>query len=125
MDTGKGYFYDLENNEWHEQSGGSGGGGSGDTMFIITKDNNDGSLDKTWNEIKAAYDAGKMCVVRLDYDDGGGYEEHWQEVVTHIRGGGGTNYVIMTVYSDQIGIASGCGYEAETADGTLYQMGGD
>ena len=25
MDTGKGYFFDLENNEWHEQSGGSGG----------------------------------------------------------------------------------------------------
>ena len=92
-------------------------------MFIITKDGNLASLDKTWNEIKAAYDAGKMCVVRLDYDAGGGNEEHWQEVVTYIRGG--LNYAIMTVYSDQLGFVSGCGYEAETADGTLYQQGGD
>ena len=34
MDTGKGYFFDVENNEWHEQSGGSGGGGARGAMDV-------------------------------------------------------------------------------------------
>lgn len=119
MDTGKGYFFDVENIQWHEQSGGSGGGGSGETMFIITKDSGEGSLDKTWNEIKAAHDAGKMCVIRSDnsYD---GYADKTQEVVTYINGGNGSTYYVYSVFADQIGNPTSYGYYADTADGTLY-----
>ena len=88
-------------------------------MFIITKDGGLGSLDKTFNEIKAAHDAGKMCVIRTDYssDD---YVGISQEVVTYISGGNGSPYYVYSVYADQIGSPTSYGYYADTADGTLY-----
>ena len=65
MDTGKGYFFDVENNEWHEQSGGSGGGGGSGVEPIVTR-MVDGYTDKTAKEILDAFKEGIPVVLVAD-----------------------------------------------------------
>lgn len=65
MDTGKGYFFDLENNEWHEQSGGGSGGGGSTLLVNIVEDGSVWTCDKTWKEMHDAAMAGSQVWVRV------------------------------------------------------------
>lgn len=63
------------------QSGGSGGGGGGDTpsggVFIVPAEldmeQHTMTLTKTWNEVKAAYDANKVIEIRYSVEEAGVY----------------------------------------------------
>ncbi len=66
MDTGKDYYFDETNTTWREQPAASGGSGGGNDVFWVdTQSSNDEIvLNKTYTEIKAAFDAGKLVVIR-------------------------------------------------------------
>lgn len=100
--------------------GGSGGGGSsgGGGVFVVTA--TDGELDKTWNEIKAAYDADQICVLKFSDDD---VNELAYYIGCSAPGGGQTDYEAVFVSLSMDNIVHT--YTSETADGTMLKIIGD
>lgn len=90
-------YYMWDSLTWVEQGNGSGGGGGGVEDFNITLTfNSDTELydfDKTWKEVKDAFDAGKRCLVTESYHDENEYGAETRLVVGTVCG---YNYDVFT-----------------------------
>ena len=85
---GKADFYDVVSNSLarisENYNGSGGGGGTGGGALIVHSNDDTGALDKTWQEIKNAYDAGS--VVMLQFDDGSEYITDYLHKIQSVKG---------------------------------------
>ena len=49
--------------------GGGSGGGSDSPVMLVTYDDSTGAIDKSYNDLKAAAEAGKICYLIYPYDE--------------------------------------------------------
>lgn len=85
-------WYVTPAGEWQESAGG-GGGSSGSSVFKIGVDTATDSLDKTWQEIHDALEAGKVCVIITETENG-----YICEYVITVAALGDDGYGVVTLF---------------------------
>lgn len=114
----------LDINTMYEDSGGGSGGGGGEpveplivNIIIEAEDEETGgmtyTLDKTFNEIKSAYEEGKIVLLLEQTTTSDGSEMETYRIVTAIETETGVDYVYYVVRTD-------ADYYYETTDPDEY-----
>lgn len=122
------YMYDQSSMSWIEAacpcgggSGGSGGGGSGGIFLVgIVPGSNPATLTASYNDIKAAYDADKVVVLKNEgIDEDEGITWYAENLITSVASGeveGTFKYMVKVGQST---------YDATSPDAPLSIAGGE